>query len=704
MNSDVSSSEAPRKFPHTRWSLVLAARQAWSPESAAALETLCRVYWFPLYAYVRRCGLSPHDAQDLTQEFFRRLLEKRWLDDVDRAKGRLRTFLLDRRGRVKVADFGLAKLVGVESLARPSSSAPRSTADAPDTLDSTGDKGQGDAGRPVLTDAGKVMGTPRYMAPEQVDNPADVDHRADIYALGVVFYQMLTGELPGKQIAPPSSKVRIDVRLDEVVLRALEKNPERRYEQVSELKTDVETIAGTAPGHQLSDSQRMKPLKAAILAAAIPATFSFTALYAIPTFQQIYADAGHALPTLTRLIFMLNPLGLIAIASILGIGAFLGHWRAGCRWMSRWTGLLVFFLGAILVVGLLAPFGVSPAEPHKQLPVAGDPPSIQMPDLAALEFRLIAETTEADIPVELLPDPAGSHYPPLRVERNVLLGTESIERARLRPSLSTEELELELQFTEEGRKSFADITRDNVGRQLAITMQGRVLQAPRIHSEILGGKAVIAGQLSEAERIELVWALNRSVSPQPALNVEHEFDLGFDQERKAWVDVATIMRRTNRFALSPMYHQLLVGQLALFDLDRGLALAWPAELPDWNLHRIQRWVDESGADLLAVLPSQIDDHPRFGVVATMLVPADDALWNAPPGRAALLQILFSTDHIPVASEPLLEIHREARLVTLGPTLPITYVFHTAGGAVGLLRVIGRTEHPTGFQLQYRLAD
>ena len=94
MNSDVSSSEAPYMFPHTRWSLVLAARQVWSPESAAALETLCRVYWYPLYTYVRRRGLSPHDAQDLTQEFFRRLLEKHWLDDVDHAKGRLRTFLL----------------------------------------------------------------------------------------------------------------------------------------------------------------------------------------------------------------------------------------------------------------------------------------------------------------------------------------------------------------------------------------------------------------------------------------------------------------------------------------------------------------------------------------------------------------------------------------------------------------------------------
>jgi RNA polymerase sigma factor (sigma-70 family) len=94
MSSLTSSSEAPRNFPHTRWSVVLAATQKDAPESAAALESLCRAYWFPLYAYVRRCGQSPHDAQDLTQEFFYRLLEKRWLDSADREKGKLRTFLI----------------------------------------------------------------------------------------------------------------------------------------------------------------------------------------------------------------------------------------------------------------------------------------------------------------------------------------------------------------------------------------------------------------------------------------------------------------------------------------------------------------------------------------------------------------------------------------------------------------------------------
>jgi RNA polymerase sigma factor (sigma-70 family) len=94
MSSHASSSDAPRVFPNTRWSVVLAATQQPSPESTAALEAICRAYWYPLYAYVRRCGQSPHDAQDLTQEFFCRLLEKRWLDSADRDKGRLRTFLV----------------------------------------------------------------------------------------------------------------------------------------------------------------------------------------------------------------------------------------------------------------------------------------------------------------------------------------------------------------------------------------------------------------------------------------------------------------------------------------------------------------------------------------------------------------------------------------------------------------------------------
>jgi serine/threonine protein kinase len=125
--------------------------------------------------------------------------------------------LLDQRGEVKIADFGIAKIVGQQA-----------------QIGSTQEK--------------QVIGTPHYMAPEQIEKPQTVDHRADIYSLGVVFYEMLTGELPLGRFQPPSSctgGVQIDVRLDEVVLRALEKEPERRYQQAGQVKSDVETIATT---------------------------------------------------------------------------------------------------------------------------------------------------------------------------------------------------------------------------------------------------------------------------------------------------------------------------------------------------------------------------------------------------------------------------------------------------------------------------
>jgi hypothetical protein len=89
-----------------------------------------------------------------------------------------------------------------------------------------------------------------------MEKPTTVDHRADIFSLGVVFYEMLTGELPLGKFAPPSSrKVEVDVRLDEVVLRALEKDPELRYQHASQVKTAVDTIAGSAAPPPASDAQ-----------------------------------------------------------------------------------------------------------------------------------------------------------------------------------------------------------------------------------------------------------------------------------------------------------------------------------------------------------------------------------------------------------------------------------------------------------------
>ena len=134
--------------------------------------------------------------------------------------------LIDRAGQVKIADFGLAKLTGLR------------------------------AEELTISRTGQVLGTLHYMSPEQVERPLEVDHRADIYSLGVVFYQMLTGELPLGRFAPPSSKAQLDVRLDEVVLRALEKEPERRYQQVSALNTQVQAIAASPSGIASTPTQK----------------------------------------------------------------------------------------------------------------------------------------------------------------------------------------------------------------------------------------------------------------------------------------------------------------------------------------------------------------------------------------------------------------------------------------------------------------
>ena len=93
-NGQATAATSGARFVTTRWSVVLSAGARNSPQSDAALETLCRTYWYPLYAYVRRHGHGPHDAQDLTQEFFIRLLQKDYLRPVAKEKGRFRTFLL----------------------------------------------------------------------------------------------------------------------------------------------------------------------------------------------------------------------------------------------------------------------------------------------------------------------------------------------------------------------------------------------------------------------------------------------------------------------------------------------------------------------------------------------------------------------------------------------------------------------------------
>jgi serine/threonine protein kinase len=136
--------------------------------------------------------------------------------------------LLDKKGRVKIADFGLAKLVGM----------------TPHSL--------------TLTGSREVMGTLYYMAPEQMNRSHPVDHRADLYSLGVVFYEMLTGELPMGRFAPPSHKSPIDAQLDPIVMRALSREPEQRYQDALAIKHDVENVAGGGSAERLPQAARAR--------------------------------------------------------------------------------------------------------------------------------------------------------------------------------------------------------------------------------------------------------------------------------------------------------------------------------------------------------------------------------------------------------------------------------------------------------------
>ncbi|MFT5468764.1 MAG: serine/threonine protein kinase [Verrucomicrobiales bacterium] len=128
--------------------------------------------------------------------------------------------LLDKEGKIKIADFGIARMMGNRDETHPAAA--------------------GESEQTTLP-----VGTPRYMAPEQTEDGAAPDHRVDIYALGVVLYELLTGETPKGSIAAPSKKVEVDVRIDEIVLRALEAKPELRFASAADMQTEIETVVGS---------------------------------------------------------------------------------------------------------------------------------------------------------------------------------------------------------------------------------------------------------------------------------------------------------------------------------------------------------------------------------------------------------------------------------------------------------------------------
>jgi len=210
--------------------------------------------------------------------------------------------LLDANGRVKIADFGIAKLVGED---KPSV---------------------------TLTGTGTALGTPHYMAPEQLEKPGDIDHRADIYSLGVVFYEMLTGELPIGRFKPPSARTPLDERIDEIVLRALERERELRQKNATEFKTQVEHVAShpTPPGESAG---ARGPHGTAVVAIEAPKVVKRTAqvLLGVGIFNWIgsivivslvvFTDFGDRLPVPASMENGFELIPILALSSLIIFGA-----------------------------------------------------------------------------------------------------------------------------------------------------------------------------------------------------------------------------------------------------------------------------------------------------------------------------------------------------------------------------------------------
>jgi|GEM_PF-2229810 len=233
--------------------------------------------------------------------------------------------LIDRAGVVKIADFGIAKIIAASSAETAGETTGASSSAA--TL---------------------AFGTPDYAAPEQRDASATTDHRADIYSLGVVLYEMLTGERPKEKIEAPSKRVQVDVRIDEIVLRALEVKPELRFATATEFRTQVE--AATLAAHIPPPSGAWFPLRR--VSAALTATAFFAGF--IPLFFVL--DFGFPIgnPGIAALGTMLIGLPII----MLGVHAWCARAATAASPDQRRQVRRVFLVGAT-VAGILAAVGVA---------------------------------------------------------------------------------------------------------------------------------------------------------------------------------------------------------------------------------------------------------------------------------------------------------------------------------------------------------
>lgn len=203
----------------------------------------------PLRTAIREKQITPVEAMRLTMDLCAALASAHAQGIVHRDI-KPENVLLTPDGRVKLLDFGLVKL----------------------TEDSRMD-------RFTLTEINLRMGTPQYMAPEQAGGATEIDHRADLYAVGVLFYEMLAGSPPALNYVPPSRRATVDSRIDRVVERALQESPGERYQSAEELRREIEHIART-------------PKRRAMMLTSLVSVMLVTAVAAVAKYRAANADTA----------------------------------------------------------------------------------------------------------------------------------------------------------------------------------------------------------------------------------------------------------------------------------------------------------------------------------------------------------------------------------------------------------------------------
>lgn len=544
--------------------------------------------------------------------------------------------LIDRKGGAKIADFGVVRIVTGEegdSLAA-SASAP-------------------EHGR---TEAGKIIGTPQYMAPEQKEHPGDVDHRADVYALGVVFYEMLTGELPGQPIEVPSGKIGIDVRLDEIVLRALEREPARRYQEVREMRTSVETVAAMPERSRDSDTgiesrvlqnnplRFIGPLAGAILggtliAALMLALGHFTAALAIFASAISFAIVFAAVRVLVVPKQATNGNSAPAESGQSTNNRVLA-WSAAC--------LLAILGGGIVFVA-----------------AGGD------------KFRRWYQAAMDNVPAHPIRS-ANSGSAGFVTAADVEETLRNAITARMRDA-GFEPESVSIYITPDLKKAECRL--------------GRVSQGG-LFSEPWNGSFELQPQGGNTWRVEgkgELRALKFSVNVPPA-------GLGDSLPEPGNTEARIRFSAEKQLSLVEVAER---GQFQLLNLNTGEFEPLPTDFPQKSDEEQQQWVLESDGDLmLSHFPN--GDWGLFTIEskAVELVKIDDTLWRQEGIDAGEFARLLNSP--PMASKSLKGFL--GYVLSRDPELPMTFLYRTTAGTTGLLRITEFTKNPRAAKLLLKIAE